>query len=146
MKNNLKKLRLAHGLSQIDLACATGIPLTAIANIENGKAKSKLANERFVIIQDYLENSFIKPEPVFIFPSFSFDIKHLYSITDKLAYGLSRMKNDFLDTETGYGCIFLYTGKQGKHHVFKSVRGGWSRTYTDAQLIGKSIQEVINEG
>ncbi len=142
MKNNLKKLRLARGLSQIDLACATGIPVRTIHEIENGKAKSKLANERVVIIQDYLENSFTKSEPAFIPPTFSFDIEHLYSIKDKLTLGLSRRKEDFFDAETGYGCIFVYTGKHGKHHCFKSVRGDWTRTYTDAQLIGKSIQEV----
>ena len=145
MKNNLKQLRLSHGLSQYDLACATGIPISAIANIENGKAKNELAIKRLSIILDYLENSFIKSEPVFIFPAFSFDIEHLYSIKDKVSYGSPRMKDDFFDVKTGYGCVFVYTGKHGKHHVFKSVRGGWSRTYTDAQLIGKSIQEVIHE-
>ena len=127
MKINLKQLRLSRGLSQSDLACATGIPLTAISDIENGKVKSELAIERLFIIRDYLENSFIKSEP---------------SIKDISPYSWSRMKENFFDAETGYGCVFVYTGKHGKHHVFKSVRGGWSRTYTDAQLIGKSIQEV----
>lgn len=37
---------------------------------------------------------------------------------------------------------FCYIGKQGIHHCFKAVLGGWSRTYTDTQLIGKSILEV----
>ena len=142
MKINLKQLRLSRGLSQNDLACATGIPLTAISNIENGKVKSELAIERLSIIRDYLENSFIKSEPVFIFTAFSFDIEHLYSIKDKVGYRLGHAKDDFFDVETGYGCVFVYIGKHGKHHVFKSVRSGWTRTYTDAQLIGKSIQEV----
>ena len=142
MKINLRQLRLSHGLSQCDLACATGIPLTAISEIENGKAKNELAIERLSIIRDYLETSFIKSEPVLIFPAFSFALEHLYSIKDISPYSWSRMKENFFDAETGYGCVFVYTGKHGKHHVFKSVRGGWSRTYTDAQLIGKSIQEV----
>ena len=145
MKINLKQLRLSRGLSQNDLACATGIPVSAISGIENGKVKNELAIKRLSIIRDYLENSFIKSEPVFIFTAFSFDIEHLYSIKDISPYGLGRAKDDFFDAETGYGCVFIYTGKHGKHHVFKSVRGGWSRTYTDAQLIGKSIQEVIHE-
>ena len=42
--------------------------------------------------------------------------------------------------------VFEYTGKQGIHHCFRSVLGGWSRTYTDYQLIGKKIREVNNNG
>ena len=38
--------------------------------------------------------------------------------------------------------IFEYAGKQGIHHCFKANPGGWSRTYTDNQLIGKKIKEV----
>ena len=38
--------------------------------------------------------------------------------------------------------VFTYQGKQGKHHVFKHLLGGWITTRTDAQLIGKTIQEV----
>ena len=41
-------------------------------------------------------------------------------------------------------CTFRYVGKQGKHHCFVSSLSGWSRTYTDAQLIGKSYQEVTD--
>ncbi|MBQ3457124.1 MAG: hypothetical protein IJG36_11845, partial [Synergistaceae bacterium] len=39
-------------------------------------------------------------------------------------------------------CIFRYEGKIGIHHSFREIRGGWTRTYTDPQLIGKHIQEV----
>lgn len=38
--------------------------------------------------------------------------------------------------------IFIYQGKQGKHHIFRHAQGKWSRTYTDAQLIGKFIKKV----
>lgn len=38
--------------------------------------------------------------------------------------------------------VYCYEGKQGKHHVFRETRGKWTRTYTDAQLVGKKIQEV----
>ena len=40
------------------------------------------------------------------------------------------------------GCVFKYEGKQGIHHVFREIRGNWTRTYTDAQLIGAMIEEV----
>lgn len=39
-------------------------------------------------------------------------------------------------------CVFEYIGKQGIHHCFKEIYGGWLRTYTDPQLIGKKIEEV----
>ena len=38
--------------------------------------------------------------------------------------------------------IFVYQGKQGIHHLFTSKLGGWSRTYTDYQLVDKKIMEV----
>lgn len=44
--------------------------------------------------------------------------------------------------ETGKGCIFIYVRKEGRHHMFREKRGGWIRTYTDTQLMGKKIKEV----
>ena len=44
--------------------------------------------------------------------------------------------------ETGKGCIFIYLRKEGRHHMFREKRGGWIRTYTDTQLMGKKIKEV----
>ena len=38
--------------------------------------------------------------------------------------------------------VLRYVGKHGIHHCFKDIHGGWGRTYTDAQLIGKKIREV----
>ena len=38
--------------------------------------------------------------------------------------------------------IFIYQCKQGKHHFFKHWLAGYTVTFTDAQLIGKFIQEV----
>ena len=42
-------------------------------------------------------------------------------------------------------CIFRYEGKIGIHHFFREIRGKWTRTYTDAQLIGKHIEELNDE-
>ena len=42
-------------------------------------------------------------------------------------------------------CVFIYERKQGIHHMFREARGGWTRTYTDAQLVGKKIHEVHEE-
>ena len=38
--------------------------------------------------------------------------------------------------------VFRYCGKKGVHHVFREVKCGWTRTYTDAQLIGKEVRRV----
>ena len=37
---------------------------------------------------------------------------------------------------------YVYECKRGAHHVFREKTGGWTRTYTESQLIGKVIQEV----
>ncbi len=47
------------------------------------------------------------------------------------------------DPEDGY--VFRYLGKQGIHHTFVEICGGWSRTYTDAQLVGKELVEVVED-
>ena len=63
-------------------------------------------------------------------------------------YIISSKKINALDTKTFMGttwendCVFEFTGNTGIHHCFKAVPGGWSRTYTDAQLVGKKIKEV----
>ncbi len=44
--------------------------------------------------------------------------------------------------DSANGCVFRYEGKQGIHHIFREVRGNWTRTYTDAQLIGARTEEV----
>lgn len=40
------------------------------------------------------------------------------------------------------GFVFVYERKEGIHHMFRESTGGWLRTYTDTQLIGKKITEV----
>ena len=38
------------------------------------------------------------------------------------------------------GYNLRYVGKKCIHHCFKSVSGGWSRTYTNNQLVGRQIK------
>ena len=40
------------------------------------------------------------------------------------------------------GYIFRYERMEGIHHCFREIRGGWSRTYTDWQLVDKRVLEV----
>ena len=80
-----------------------------------------------------------KPPPIPEPPIFSFEIGHVYSIKDVI-HGA----NNLYEISPKYGtlCEFKYEGKRGIHHCFKEVKGMWTRTYTDAQLIGKQIKEV----
>lgn len=38
--------------------------------------------------------------------------------------------------------IFKYEGKTGIFHCFREIHGGWTRTCSDAQLVGKIIEEA----
>ena len=70
--------------------------------------------------------------------TFTFENGHCYRI-----YKCSNKSHDvLLSPSWERNCIFRYEGKQGIHHCFREVRGGWSRTYTDIQLMGKKIEEV----
>ena len=75
---------------------------------------------------------------IFLPKQYTFDVGHDYEISqsDKLK------THDIMNPATGTGCIFRYEGKRGIHHCFREVRGGWTRTYTDTQLIGKRIREA----
>ncbi len=72
------------------------------------------------------------PRPV----KFEFEKDHCYVITDN-----SPIKN-IHHFQAVHVCVFKYEGKQGIHHMFREISGNWTRTYTDAQLIGKRISEV----
>ena len=69
-------------------------------------------------------------------PEFFFYEGHLYRITTKRVKGLEKSST----VEDGF--IFRYERKEGIHHIFREAAGGWLRTYTDAQLVGKNILEV----
>ena len=58
-------------------------------------------------------------------------------------YVLQSVNATINDSESGY--TFRYLGKQGIHHTFREISGGWGRTYTDAQLVGKELIEVSED-
>ena len=72
-------------------------------------------------------------------PRFSFSVGHVYNIRDNLMGGQNA---DWINPQYGTLCVFRYEGQQGIHHCFREASGGWTRTYTDAQLVGKRIEEV----
>ena len=54
-----------------------------------------------------------------------------------------KCQNGTLSEQAEY--VFMYEGRQGIHHIFRELNGNWTRTYTDAQLIGKKLYELEEE-
>ena len=80
----------------------------------------------------------LKKNPV----TFKFEAGHCYKIYNAMNKGGKNSYNVLLGRSWEKDCVFRYEGKHGIHHCFREERGGWSRTYTDIQLMGKTIEEV----
>ena len=93
--------------------------------MKKARKSSKQAYKELVKVLNYR-----KPSPVFIEPHETesrFQEAHIYRV----------VSSDKWESE----CAFRYEGQTGIHYVFREIHGGWTRTYTDAQLIGKIIKE-----
>ena len=73
-------------------------------------------------------------------PEFEFETGHSYTI--RSAKGGTKPTGYAGSVHVDMMSVFKYEGKQGIHHCFRETRGGWTRTYTDAQLVGKHVEEV----
>ncbi len=137
----LRSERLQSGLTVKALAKCVGVNPSTIIGYENGSFIPSV--ELWQRLKKALGVDAWKtpkpeqiPEPV----TFSFEAGRSYTIKDAKCN-----PSDFITPHNGYRCIFRYAGKDGIHHVFTEIRGGWVRTYTDAQLIGKKIEEAEHE-
>ena len=149
--DKLLKLRRTLALSQHDLALKIGVSEGAVNYFENNRYTKNCNSRARMKINAFIDNfngiHDASPPP----PrhdehatsekktTFSFSKGKRYFIFDS---GNGKGEADYIKPETGKGCIFVYLRKEGKHHIFREERGGWIRTYTDIQLIGKNIQEV----
>ena len=125
-KSNIKELRKLLGLSEDEVSEASHVPICDIQKLEKGE---KNTFEPF--LKDWLEreaNERKAIEDAIKALKREFKKGGHYTINDNKI-----QSNDF---------IFEYLSKDGIHHVFREVHGGWTRTYTDAQLIDKIIKEV----
>lgn len=88
---------------------------------------SQTENPKKVVLSPLLP-----PKPVELLRPVKYEFieEHIYGI-----YESQKKQDDNVN-------MFRYEGKQGIHHMFREVHGGWTRTYTNAQLIGKHIKEV----
>ena len=102
--------------------------------MKKARARGKQAYRELVKVLNYKEKESREPSPVFIespAPESRFHEGHVYRI----------ISSDKWESE----CEFCYERQAGIHYIFREVRGGWTRTYTDAQLIGKTIKEGSND-
>lgn len=144
----LRELRISLGLSQSEVASYLGVSDNTVSKYERGiqtklttenfyhHARRKLRNYPKVFHEDVL------PVPVENFDDLQKKILHSFT--------LGKCYKIYAKQANGHGWkidnspfVFLYVGKNGIHHTFKEFHAGWSRTYTDAQLVDKVIQEVL---
>ena len=134
MKNNLRALRNNLGLTQKELAAKSNVPLTFLCKLERDELHVDFRYlRRFYkyvsYIQRFLAQHNLKLAGHFEHSDLSPSLEYgkTYNITNN-----NRINNRITGSKFEKEGTFIYVGRQGKHHVFKSVRGGWSRTYTDA--------------
>ena len=138
----LRKTRLFLNLTQRELSVRLGVSASTISRYENERTAvsprvQKWVNRKYR--QFHLSNKVIKSSKDHSVCSFM--PQRYYSIADddKVLHKLSLNPciHDF-----NFNFVFQYLGTQGIHHCFREIHGGWSRTYTNSQLINKRIMEV----
>ena len=154
--DKLKALRYTLGLTQSQMAKKIGVSEASIERCENGlvplgkvktPAQSKI--KAFLEVQDVSPAVIAESKLVFGLEDRQKAIqRHFIEGKYYKIYGSGqlgshvRKTSSFGSTTWEYDCIFMFLRKEGIHHIFREIRGGWTRTYTDAQLVGKNIQEV----
>ena len=155
--DKLRELRRTLGLSQKDMGEKIGVSAASVAAFEGGacsfsrNASVKNKIMRFLTGEDEaqmqkLAERALEEERIRKAVQKTFTEGKCYRIYPSGNLGRYGGREN-RSTMTGsaaweYDCIFQFLRKDGIHHVFREIRGGWTRTYTDAQLIGKHIQEV----
>ena len=118
---------------------------TNIDSIDNSIDSSNEVNEA-LLFESYAEESRARIARKFTIGS-CYQVVSDKSIIKRLKAGekyvLQSINTSGNDPEVGY--TFRYLGKQGIHHMFREICGGWGRTYTDAQLVGKEVVEVSED-
>ena len=155
MKNisNFHKRRMKRGLTTRELSVLSGVSQKQIVNYETGKTLPTIRSyNRLSQVFCWKKISANTPQRVLKKCSFETyeDICEPQAeiIPKNPEYEFDRGKRYMiLETERDSkpavkDCVFSYEGKRGIHHMFREVRGKWTRTYTDAQLIGKKIKEA----
>ena len=138
----LRKVRLFLNISQRELSSRIGISASSISRYENERTAvsprvRKWVNRKYRQYQ--LSRKVIKSAKDHSVCAFMHQKYYSIADDDKILHRLSLNPciHDF-----NFNYVFQYLGTQGIHHHFKEIHGGWSRTYTNSQLINKRIQEI----
>ena len=138
----LRKVRLFLNISQRELSSRIGISASSISRYENERTAisprvRKWGNRKYR--QFHLSHKVIKSSKDNSICAFMPHRCYSIADNDKVLHKLSLNPciHDF-----NFNFVFQYLGTHGIHHYFKEIHGGWSRTYTNSQLIDKRIQEV----
>lgn len=135
----LRELRKKKGLSRARLSLLSGISAGSIRDYETSRLtpnESRLKR----LLQVLLSPGVKDPEPLIDMKGSEFEAGKVYQIQD-MPLGFLRRKTE-INPANGMHCCFCYEGKIGIHYLFRETRGGWVRTYTAAQLLGKVIREA----
>ena len=133
----LRKVRLYLNLTQRELGNRIGLSASTISSYENER-RGVSARVRHWVNKMYRKHHLSKK----VIKSArdntlcAFCPKKCYSIDDS-----DRILHRSISSLT-LGYIFRYERTEGIHHCFREIRGGWSRTYTDWQLVDKRVLEM----
>ena len=133
----LRKVRLYLNLTQKELGKRIGLSASTISSYENER-RGVSARVRHWVNKMYRKHHLSKK----VIKSArdntlcAFCPKKCYSIND----GDRILHRSISSLTLGY--IFRYERTEGIHHCFREIRGGWSRTYTDWQLVDKRVLEM----
>ena len=141
--DKLKALRYTLGLTQAQMAEKIGVSEASVMHCENGytpigkvKTPAQYKIKAFLEVQDISPAVIAESKKVLELEERQKSIQRHFA--EGKCYVIYSSQSNTWERE----CIFMFLRKEGIHHMFREVRGGWTRTYTDAQLIGKNIQEV----
>mgnify|MGYP007070251039 CR=1 FL=1 len=143
--DTLRQLRSVLGLNKTQMAKVIGVSFWGVAHCEYSHCTGSHNSKMFAKIKQYLEDTGLQILAEARDKPFSgeFIEGHCYSIYSPLKSG-NKYGSSWAFSAAAYerSYRFRYLRKDGKHHVFREINCGWTRTYTDAQLVGKKILEV----
>ena len=142
----MRTRRKQRGLTHKALAYYAQVSVKTIENYEAGRSKPS-AEQWECLCNIFSQKQLSEPpdtwrkvQEQFTYTpvTFTFTEGQCYSILDRKTRGCCTVADWNVDVLS----TLRYTGKHGIHHCFTEIHSGWRRTYTDAQLIGKTIKEV----
>ena len=122
----LRRMRREAGLYQREIANWIGVSRRTISHYEHGEITPSA--KKWVTLYELLKQVQVLRR------KYSFKAGQSYRIYTPFRLGCPPQESREYE--------FMYECKRGAHHVFREKTGGWTRTYTESQLIGKVIQEV----